>query len=100
MTSIASASDLAPTGTLRAGINYGNFILATRDATSGESQGVDIDLTRELARRLGVPVDLIAYDSVAAMVDAAQTGAWDISFLGVDPTRAGYTRLAAGNLPI
>src|SRR5688500_17482199 len=100
MTSIASASDLAPTGTLRAGINYGNFILATRDHPSGESGGVAIDLTRELARRLTVPVELIAYDSVATMVDAAKTGAWDIAFLGIDPARAGDIGFTAAYLQI
>src|SRR3972149_5036942 len=60
---------LAPTGTLRAGINYGNVILAQKDPTSGESSGVAIDLARELGRRLGVPVEIVAYDSVGAMVD-------------------------------
>jgi len=102
VTSLTSAarSDLAPTGTLRAGINYGNFILATREATTGESRGVAIDLTRELARRLGVPVDLIPYDSVAAMVDAAKTGAWDIAFLGIDPARAGDIGFTAAYLQI
>jgi len=81
-------SELVPTGTLRAGINYGNFILATRDRASGESRGVAIDLTHELARRLGVAVEVVAYDSVATMVDAAKTDAWDIAFLGIDPARA------------
>src|SRR5262249_19700463 len=68
----AARNDLAPTGTLRAGINYGNFILATKDAATGESRGVAIDLTRELAQRLAVAVELTAYTSVAAMVDAAK----------------------------
>ena len=85
----AARADLAPTGRLRAGINYGNAILATRDPVSGESRGVAIDLTRELGRRLQVPVDLVAYESVAMMVDAARTGAWDMAFLGADPARAG-----------
>ena len=92
--------DLAPTGRLRAGINYGNFILAARDRQSGESRGVAIDLTNELARRLDVPLDLIAYDSVAAMVDAARTGAWDIAFLGIDPARAGDIAFTAAYLEI
>src|SRR5688572_18637309 len=67
MTPITSSvrTDLAPTGTLRAGINYGNFILATRSAATGESRGVAIELSRELARRLTVRVDIVAYDSVA-----------------------------------
>jgi polar amino acid transport system substrate-binding protein len=102
MTPIAPAvrADLAPTGALRAGVNYGNFLLATRDQASGESRGVAIDLTRELARRLDVPVALIAYDSVATMVDAAKTGAWDIAFLGIDPQRAGDIAFTAAYLHI
>lgn len=92
--------DLAPTGTLRAGINYGNFILATRDRATGESRGVAIDLTRELARRLGVPLEIVAYDSVATMVDGAKTGAWDIAFLGIDPARAGEIGFTAAYLQI
>ena len=80
-------ADLAPTGTLRAGINYGNFILATKDKVTGESSGVAIDLMQDLARRLGVPAEIVAYDSVAAMGDAAPTNAWDIAFLGSDPQR-------------
>lgn len=96
----AIRADLAPTGTLRAGINYGNFILATRDRATGESRGVAVDLTRELARRLGVSVEIVAYDSVAAMVDAAKTGAWDIAFLGIDPARAGEIGFTAAYLTI
>jgi len=72
---------------LRVGINYGNFILATRDAATGESRGVAIDLARELAGRLGVGVQIVAYDSVAVMVEAAPTNTWDIAFLGSDPAR-------------
>jgi polar amino acid transport system substrate-binding protein len=83
----AVRNDLAPTGKLRAGINYGNFILAQKDKASGESRGVAVDLANELARRLGVPVEIVAYDSVAAMGDAAPSGAWDIAFLGSDPAR-------------
>ncbi len=96
----AARTDLAPTGKLRAGINYGNFILAKKDPSSGESGGVAIDLTRELGRRLSVPVEIVAYDSVATMVDAAKTGAWDIAFLGADPARAGEISFTAAYLEI
>lgn len=81
-------ADLAPTGKLRAGINYGNVILARKDPATGESSGVAIDLVRELAKRLGVAVEIVAYDSVGAMVDGAKAGAWDVAFLGSDPARA------------
>lgn len=89
MTDVTTAvrADLAPTGTLRAGINYGNAILAAKDSATGEPCGVAIDLMRDLARRLGVPAEIVAYDGVAAMGDAAPNNAWDIAFLGSDPQR-------------
>jgi polar amino acid transport system substrate-binding protein len=81
-------ADLAPSGSIRAGINHGNPILAQRDAASGELRGVTVDLSRELGRRLGVPVELVPYDAAGKMTDALKTRAWDIAFLAVDPARA------------
>ena len=49
--------DLTVTGTLRAAINFGNPVLAQKSA-SGEAGGVSGDLARELARRVGVPLEL------------------------------------------
>ena len=96
----AVRTDLASTGTLRAAINYGNFILATKDKASGESRGVAVDLVQEVARRLGVPVAIVAYDSVAVMGDAAPTGVWDIAFLGSDPKREALMSFTAAYLEI
>jgi polar amino acid transport system substrate-binding protein len=96
----AVRADLAPTGELRAAINYGNFILATRDKATGESRGVAVDLTRELGRRLGVPVEIVAYDSVAVMGDAAPSGVWDVAFLGSDPKREALMSFTAPYLEI
>ena len=102
MTDITPAvrADLASTGKLRAAINYGNFILATKDRATGESRGVAVDLTQELGRRLGVSVEIVAYDSVAVMGDAAPTGAWDIAFLGSDPQREKLMSFTAAYLEI
>jgi polar amino acid transport system substrate-binding protein len=97
---LAVRADLAPTGELRAAINYGNFILATRDKATGESRGVAIDLANEIGRRLGVPVQIAAYDSVAVMGDAAPTGVWDIAFLGSDPVREKIMSFTAAYLEI
>ncbi len=47
-----------------------------------------LDLARELGRRLGVPVELIAYDAAGKVTDAVKTGAWDIAFVAIDPARA------------
>lgn len=57
----AVRSELAPTGTLRAGINLGNVFLATKDLASGEVRGVAVDLARDLGERIGVPVALLTY---------------------------------------
>jgi polar amino acid transport system substrate-binding protein len=81
-------AQLAPTGVLRAAINYNNPLLAQRDPATGELRGVAVDLSRELARRIGVPVELIGYEAAGQMSAAAKAGAWDIAYLAVDPARA------------
>jgi polar amino acid transport system substrate-binding protein len=81
-------SDLAPTGTLRAAINYGNPVLAQKDPASGKPRGVSVDMAHELGRRLGVPVEFITYDAAGKVFDALQKNAWDIAFLAIDPARA------------
>src|SRR5713226_632921 len=96
----AVRADLAPTGKLRAAINYGNFILATKDRATGESRGVAVDLTQEIGKRLGVPVEIVPYDSVAVMGDAAPSGVWDIAFLGSDPAREQLMSFTAAYLEI
>ena len=80
-------SDLAPTGKMRVGINYGNPVLATRDPANGELRGVAIDLARELGSRTGLPVELVGYDAAGKMVEGLKASAWDIAFLAVDPGR-------------
>src|SRR5258706_5752234 len=77
----AARSDLAPTGRLRAGINLGNGVIATRDQATGETRGIAINLARELGRRLGVPVELVVYEQARLMVDGLKAGAWDVAFL-------------------
>jgi polar amino acid transport system substrate-binding protein len=84
----AVRADLAPTGTLRSAINYGNPILAQGSPATGDLRGIAVDLARELARRIGVPVTLVPYDAAGKMTDAVKTGAWDIAFLAIDPARA------------
>jgi polar amino acid transport system substrate-binding protein len=81
----AAVSELAPTGKLRAAINYGNPVLAQRAPAAG---GVSVDLSRELARRLRVPLEMIPYDAAGKVTADATTGAWDIAFVARDPGRA------------
>jgi polar amino acid transport system substrate-binding protein len=86
--SASVSAELAPAGKLRVGINYGNPVLAAKDPATGELRGVAVDLAQELARRIGLPIDLVAFESAGKMVEGLRAGAWDIAFLAVDPERA------------
>jgi polar amino acid transport system substrate-binding protein len=79
---------LAPDGRLRAAINFGNPILANKDAKNGEPVGVSIDLARELGRRLNVPVDLVTFTAAGKVVEAITANEVAIAFVAVDPQRA------------
>jgi polar amino acid transport system substrate-binding protein len=79
--------ELAPTGTLRVGLNMSNFLL-TRTESDGTPAGVAPDLGRELAKRLGVAVQLVPFPNPGLLADAAKTGVWDVGFLGAEPQRA------------
>jgi polar amino acid transport system substrate-binding protein len=84
----AVLTDLAPTGVLRAAINFGNPVLAQKDPATGRPQGVSVDLAGELARRLGVPLVPVTFDAAGKVFDALKSGAWDIAFLAIDPVRS------------
>jgi polar amino acid transport system substrate-binding protein len=78
--------DLAPTGKLRAAINLGNIVLA--QGTPQEPRGITVDLARELAKRLGVPLEMTTYDAAGKVFEALKAGSWDIAFLAIEPVRA------------
>ncbi len=79
---------LAPSGTLRAAINFGNPVLAQSDPATGEARGVTVDIAHELGRRLHVPVQLVTFDAAGKVFAALATDAWDVAFLAIDPKRA------------
>ena len=85
MTGPAVAGDLAPTGVLRASINLGNPVLA--QGTSDQPAGVTVDLAREIAALLGVPVSFTCFDAARESFGALAAGATDIAFLAIEPAR-------------
>ena len=87
--------DLAPTGTLRAGINLGNMVLAQKDEKTGEPKGITVDLAHELGRRLGVPVELVRFDAAGKTFEGLKAGALDIVFLAIEPVRAAEVAFTA-----
>lgn len=86
-TSATALRALAPTGRLRASINTGNPILAGRNPATGEPRGVSIDLATRLAQQLGVPLDLVVFDTAGKSVDAVTADQADIGFFAIDPKR-------------
>ena len=83
-----TASDVAPSGKLRVGLNYQNFLLVGGDGPDGEPRGVAPDLARELARRLEVPTEYVRFDTAGKLFDAVKAGQCDVGFLGNEPQRA------------
>jgi polar amino acid transport system substrate-binding protein len=85
----ALKDEIAPTGKLRVAIAIsragGAFWSSRNDA--GAYAGVPVDLGKEMAAELGVPVEYVAYQNSGQIVDAASTGAWDVSFLPKDAER-------------
>jgi len=79
-------AELGGTGKLRAAINFGNPILATQGA-NGEPQGVSVDLAREVAGRLGLPIELVTFTSAGNVVEAIKAKQVDLAFVAIDPVR-------------
>ena len=80
--------ELAPSGKLRVGLNYGNFLLVLKDSPDGSPNGIAPDLGRELGKRLGVPVEFVKFPEAGQLADAVRDDKCDVGFLGAEPQRA------------
>jgi polar amino acid transport system substrate-binding protein len=49
--------------------------------------GVPVDLGREMAAQLGLPVEYVTHNNSGQIVDAVGKGTWDVTFLPRDPER-------------
>src|SRR4029077_15790321 len=96
----AARSELAPGGKLRVGLNYGNFLLVLKDGPGGEPRGIAPDLGRELAKRVGVPLEFLRFDQAGKLADAVKDGKCDVGFLGAEPQRANEIAFTAAYLEI
>jgi len=86
----AARDELAPSGHLRVAIamsSLGGPFWSAKD-TAGKPSGVPVDLGKEMARRLGVPVDYVMYENSGQITDTAARGEWDVTFVPVDAERA------------
>jgi polar amino acid transport system substrate-binding protein len=87
-------TDLAPTGKLRAAINFGNGVLAQK-GPAGEPKGITPDLATALAKRLGVQVEFVPYEAAGKVFEGAKAGAWDVGFIAIEPVRAADIQFTA-----
>ncbi len=81
--------EIAPTGKLRVaiGVSAAGGAYWSNKTESGGYTGVPVDLGKEMAAQLGVPVEYVPYTNSGNITDAASTGAWDITFLPQDAER-------------
>jgi polar amino acid transport system substrate-binding protein len=80
--------EIAPTGKLRVAIAIspaGGAFWSTR--TEAGYAGVPVDLGKEMAAQLGVPVEYIVHQNSGQITDAAGKGSWDVTWLPRDPER-------------
>lgn len=81
-------SALAPLGVLRAGINLSNTLLVSARTPEGQPHGVSPDMAHAVGTALGVPVQLIPYQTPGEVADAVVRHEWDIGLIGAEPQRA------------
>lgn len=85
----ALKDEIAPTGKLRVAIAIspaGGAFWSTKTEAGGYA-GVPVDLGKEMAAQLGVPVEYVAHPNSGQIVDAVSKGTWDVTFLPKDPER-------------
>ncbi len=91
----ALKDQIAPTGKLRVAIAIspaGGAFWSTR--TGNGYAGVPVDLGREMAAQLGVPVEYVVHQNSGQITDSAARNTWDVTFLPKDPERE--TRMTFG----
>ena len=81
---------LAPTGKLRVAIAIApspSAQFAIKDEKTGAYRGVAVILGTALAKKAGVPVELIAHNGSGEIQNSAADNKWDVAFLPVDEER-------------
>ena len=93
-------SQLAPTGTLRVGLNMANMLLNTGTTAEGEPDGVAPDMGRVIADMLGVPAVMVQCASPGEIADTAGKNEWDLGMIGAEPKRAEVIDFSAAYVEI
>lgn len=80
-------ADLVQSGKLRIGIGLGSPALAMKDPNTGEVRGPALDLSRALAKKIGVKPEPVEYPRPGAILVGGKNNEWDVTFLVSDPAR-------------
>jgi len=88
-------ADLVQAGKVRVGLGLGVPTLAIKDPATGQVRGPAFDLGRALAARIGVEFVPIEYPRPGAVMEGIRTGAWDVAFLSIDPSRAAVADISS-----
>jgi len=79
---------LAPTGTLRVGVNVGSPTQMVRIGPQAEPRGVSHDIGRALAARLNVPVEVVEFRTGNELLAATKAGRVDLMGTNATAVRA------------
>jgi polar amino acid transport system substrate-binding protein len=79
---------LAPTGKLRIGVYPGSPTSMVQEAKTGETHGLSVDLGKELAKRLDIPIEMVQFQRIADVLEAIKAGNVDITVSNATPARA------------
>lgn len=92
----ALMQQLAPTGKLRVAIAIApapSAQFGVRDP-SGTYRGVAVILGEALAKKLGVPMELVVFNGSGEVQNSAASGKWDVAFMPVDAERKKFVDFA------
>ena len=83
-------ADIVKAGKIRAALFLPQY---AEDPVTGELQGrgtgvAGVEIARALAARIGVAAQMVGYPTPPSAVAGLKTGACDLAFLGIEPSRA------------
>ena len=83
----AARAALAPTGTLRVGVNVGSptSYVVLKD---GRTAGLTLDIARKMGAELDVPLQVVKYDRIAPAMADIHAGKVDMTFTNATEERA------------
>jgi polar amino acid transport system substrate-binding protein len=96
----AARAELAPSGTLRVGINHSNFLLVNPGSPHGAPKGIAPDLALELSKRMGVAIEYVSFDGAGKTADAIRDAAVDLGFIASEAERASVIEFSTAYLEL